>query len=541
MKGSDVIVYANNGTNSHDYDGGSGDELEIILSTYSPQDAATLALNLSAANFILAPTIMIGTIGTNNIISATDASNGFTISGTAFENGADTTAVNGQTVTVVIDNSSGTPVETYTTTVQSNGDWWVNVSSTEATALTDGSYTVTANVSDVAGNAATPATQTVTVDEHAPTITMAKIDGNNIINKTDASQGVTINGTASDPDGSFATVSGQTVTVVIDTSSGTAVDTYTTTVHSNGDWSVNVNSTDAKALTDGSYTVTANVSDVAGNAATPATQPVTVDETPPTLTISGINPDTGSSSTDGITDTAKVTVSSTIDAADHNLTVKDGSKVVGTTTADNNGNWSLANVTLNTGTNDLTATAIDVAGNTGTSNTFVATLDTTPPKVAETSYASNTHTLSGTNSDVGSGVATVYVSDTTHSNSGYATLNGGSWTYQNIAMTDGDHLTIVATDVAGNQTTINATAQTEFGPGGIAGSAINLAMTDPSGANAPTTVTISGMPDGLEPQQWRQPRQRHLVGGGGRPERADGPDRRHLYRSNAARRNRDLD
>ena len=40
----------------------------------------------------------------------------------------------------------------------------------QAQALADGSYTVKADVSDLAGNPATQATHSLTVDEHAPTV-----------------------------------------------------------------------------------------------------------------------------------------------------------------------------------------------------------------------------------------------------------------------------------------------------------------------------------------------------------------------------------
>src|SRR5258706_154026 len=59
---------------------------------------------------------------------------------------------------------------------------------------------------------------------------------------------------------------------------------YTTTAGS-GTWSVAVTAAQAQALANGSYTVKANVSDLAGNPATQATQAITVDETKPTIAI----------------------------------------------------------------------------------------------------------------------------------------------------------------------------------------------------------------------------------------------------------------
>src|SRR4029077_103210 len=177
----------------------------------------------------------------------------------------------------------------YTTTV-SAGTWSVNVTPTQAQGLADGTYTVKADVSDVAGNRATEATHGPTADETAPTITIGAIATDNIINASEAanSLGVTISGTASDGPGTE--FNGSTLTIQIVTGSNAVVDSYTTTV-SSGTWSVNVTKAQAQGLADGTYTVKADVSDVAGNPATEATHSLTVDETAPTITIGAIATD----------------------------------------------------------------------------------------------------------------------------------------------------------------------------------------------------------------------------------------------------------
>ena len=119
-----------------------------------------------------APTIAISTIASNNIISATKASQGFKISGS-------TTGVeNGQSVLVNILNSASVIVDSYTTQDTSNA-WSVSVTGAQAIALADGSYTVTANVSDKAGNPARAATHVLTVDEdrlpEAPALTIGNL------------------------------------------------------------------------------------------------------------------------------------------------------------------------------------------------------------------------------------------------------------------------------------------------------------------------------------------------------------------------------
>jgi hypothetical protein len=116
------------------------------------------------------PTIAINTIASNNIINAAKALTGFTISGTA------TDAENGQVVTVNILDSANSVVDSYTTTDQNNA-WSVRVTSAQATALADGSYTVNAEVADRAGNLAPQASHALTVDEEKvpepPTLVIA--------------------------------------------------------------------------------------------------------------------------------------------------------------------------------------------------------------------------------------------------------------------------------------------------------------------------------------------------------------------------------
>ena len=125
----------------------------------------------------------------DNIINKSEAAAGVTITGTATAGSA---AVNGQTATITIVDSGNAVKDTYTATV-TNGTWSVNVTAAQAQALADGSYSIKANVSDAAGNAAPTATQAIAVDETAPSIVITTpVAGDNIINKSEAAAGVTI-------------------------------------------------------------------------------------------------------------------------------------------------------------------------------------------------------------------------------------------------------------------------------------------------------------------------------------------------------------
>jgi hypothetical protein len=221
------------------------------------------------------PTLAITSIGgqigiaADNIINAAKANAGVEITG------ATSGVQDGRTVAVTIVDSSDHVVYSGTATV-TNNTWSINIDPAEAKGLADGIYTLTADTSNAAGDPA-EATRTIKVDETPPSIAIHTVVGGNVVNVHAASTGFAIAGTT------VGAEDGQPVTVKIVDSFGHVVDTFATTLTNNG-WSVNVSSTEAKLLHDGNYTVTADVSDSAGNPAQEATQVITVDETPPTVT-----------------------------------------------------------------------------------------------------------------------------------------------------------------------------------------------------------------------------------------------------------------
>ena len=88
-------------------------------------------------------------------------------------------------------------IKTYVATVNGAGTAWsATIPATDATALANGTATVSALVTDINGNQAT-ASQTVTVAETGPAVTIDAVEGNNVINHTEALAGVPLTGTAS--------------------------------------------------------------------------------------------------------------------------------------------------------------------------------------------------------------------------------------------------------------------------------------------------------------------------------------------------------
>ena len=211
-----------------------------------------------------APTVTINTLATDDILNAAEAKSDLTVSGTS-------TAEAGQTVTVSLNGKD------YTTTVSADGSWTLNVPAADLAGLTDGSVTVTASVSDKAGNPAS-VDHNLTVDVTVPAVTINTIAGDDVINVAEHSQAHVISGTAT------GAAAGDKVTVTI------GGQTYTTVLDAAGNWSVGVPASVISGLSDGTVTVTASVTDAAGNTGT-GSHNVTVDTGLPSVSFNAISDD----------------------------------------------------------------------------------------------------------------------------------------------------------------------------------------------------------------------------------------------------------
>ncbi|UJA60518.1 Ig-like domain-containing protein [Enterobacter hormaechei] len=211
-----------------------------------------------------APSVTINTIATDDILNASEAQSDLAISGTS-------TAEAGQTVTVSLNGKD------YTTTVSANGSWTLNVPAADLAGLSDGSVTVTASVSDKAGNPAS-ADHNLTVDVTVPAVTIHTVAGDDVINVAEHNQAQIISGSAT------GAAAGDKVTVTI------GGQTYTTVLDAAGNWSVGVPASVISGLSDGTATITASVTDAAGNTGS-GTHNVTVDTGLPTVSFNAISGD----------------------------------------------------------------------------------------------------------------------------------------------------------------------------------------------------------------------------------------------------------
>src|SRR5262249_38443188 len=134
------------------------------------------------------------------------------------------------------------------------------------------------------------------------------------------------------------------------------------------------------ALTNGAHSFTATATDAAGNTgAASSAIAVTIDTTAPTApTIASFSTDSGTLG-DGITNDNTLTLTGTAEAGS-TVKVYDGATLLGSATANGSGAWSYTTSALTNGAHSLTATATDVAGNTGVASFALAvTIDTAAP------------------------------------------------------------------------------------------------------------------------------------------------------------------
>ena len=270
--------------------------------------------------------------------------------------------------------------------------------------LLPGSYSVTYNVSDTQGNAATPVIRTVNVvDTTAPVITMT---GPSPVSVERLAVYTDLGATATDiVDGSLAVTTANTVNTAVT----------------------------------GTYTVTYTVSDTHANAATAVVRTVTVvDTTAPDTTITGTPANLTSNPTATFTFTQNegLTFECQLDGAGYSACTSPKTYT-----------------SLTDSAHTFDVRAIDLSLNPDpTPASYGWTVDTTNPgltviTLGDGSYTnSSTLNITGTATDT-NGLQSLLISGNT------VTVSGGNYTYALLLTAGSNTVMIVATDQAGNQTT----------------------------------------------------------------------------------------
>lgn len=293
-----------------------------------------------------APLLSVNVFAGNDVLDGTERQNLQTVTGKAVNVEA------GQVVTVTIGGSS------YTGTVNAGGNWSVNIPAGALSGLNNGSYTLDVKVSDLSGNSA-QASHGFTVNTSASALTVSPLTGDNLVNSAEVASGLVVNGT------SVNIPVGGTVEITLNGK------TYTTTIQAGGAWSFTVPALDAKAIPDGTATVTVAAVDSAGN-------PVSSSQNFGIITHSSPNPTLNTPFGDGYLNAAEagsnqqLSGTTGVAGAGQQVTVNFGGKNY-TATVDAQGNWTV-NIpsgdftSLKDGPQAITVTATDAVGNSNNAN-----------------------------------------------------------------------------------------------------------------------------------------------------------------------------
>lgn len=307
----------------------------VATDSFGNSSTATGQVNVDTLVTNLAFTDQTG--GSDGVVNAAEAAQGIVMTGTVEA---------GSSVIVKLGNVS------HPATVDANGNWSVTFAPTDIPA---GTYTTSmvATATDKAGNTAS-VSQSVSVDTEAGLLTISPtpVEGDDIVNKAEASDGVAITGTADAGALVQVTMAGVTHSVRADTNG------QWTSFYAAGEVAQGVYTADIKATT----------TDAAGNTRT-ATDSVQVDTRVDNLSIAAVEGDDIVSGAErlangGVLVTGTSEIGSTV--------VISLGRATANGTVDANGNWSVTFApgqvpegTINT---TVSVSAIDRAGNTATAS-----------------------------------------------------------------------------------------------------------------------------------------------------------------------------
>jgi hypothetical protein len=376
---------------------------------------------------------VVAAVTTDNIVNAAEKTAGVAVSGTA-EAGASVAVTWGATTKTV---------------TATGGNWTANFASAEVPE--DGSTSVSAVVTDLAGNVSVAGTKAFTVDTTVASPVVAAVTTDNLVNGEEKTSGVVVSGTAE---------AGASVAVTW----GATTKTVTAT---GGNWTVNFASTEVPA--DGNTSVSAVATDVVGNVSVAGTKAVEVDTAVAAPVVAAV-------STDNVVNAAEKTtglaVSGTAEAG-ASVSVTWGATTK-TERAATGGNWTVNFASTEVpadGNTSVSAVATDVAGNVSVagskavavdsvSPTATATIRTVEDNVPSTTVTEvtkgsptndNTPTLFGDlTAALGAGEVLAVFDGATRL--GVATVTNTAWNFVATSLSNGDHsLTAVVEDIAGNQ------------------------------------------------------------------------------------------
>ncbi len=260
---------------------------------------------------------------------------------------------------------------TYSTKVVSGGGWTISVPKADLLSISDGAKTVAVTGTDLNGNTVSGSGNLSVISNSTPALTITSLFGDNALSVADVKTTQTISGTATNAEGSL-------VQVTIGTQ------TFTTSVNSNGTWSLPISATNLAAIADGLYTVTASVTNGIGNSGSASASLGVASRSTPTV---GVNSYFGG---DGYLNISESNIAETISGTSSNavggrVTVNVAGNIL-TTTVGANGTWSVSvpSATLkgiSDGSHSVAVTVTDIGGNSTTTTSAFTALSHNQPVV----------------------------------------------------------------------------------------------------------------------------------------------------------------
>ncbi len=379
-------------------------------------------------------TVDSGTQSTGDLVNDAGHSSGATITGTG-EAGA--------TVEVTIDGT------THSTTVDATGAWSVTFSSTE---IQTGEYTsaVTIVTTDTRGNFSSTS-EVLVVDTVAPAADLSAVEGDDVINASEAADGSTLTGTGE---------AGATITVEFQGI------TRSTTVNASGAWSMDFAASEIAAGTYDS-TITLTSTDAAGNSSS-STHTVRVD------TATSLGLDSGQAGGDDLLNAAEAAAGLALTGtAEAGATVEVTFQgVTRNVTADASGQWSASYTAAEIAPGQYDApvqvSSTDTAGNTETTSGTVRVDTETSVSIAP-GYAGGDQTVSAAEAQAG------------------VTFTGAAEPGSTVLVTVAGVSRTAAVDASGNWTAIYGGGAL---PAGEYDTTISVNSTDAAGNTASATSSI---------------------------------------------------
>lgn len=433
----------------------------------------------------------VNALSTDNILNAGEITAGGTVTGTAEANA--TITVDFRVPPEANDSGRSTALqatfESRTTQADENGNWTMSWTSAD---FPEGTVIVGATATDAAGNTSTETTIDVNVDLTAPTGSIGTIATDDVIGKAEADAGFSVDVTAGADVASVQITIGET-TKTASLSEGTYSATFVT----------------AELPDDGTHSVSATVTDSAGNTST-VTRSVTVETQPPAAPV--IDDVTADNVVNAAEAGQPLAVSGTAEAgASVSVTLNSN---VQTATADaTTGAWTVSfaadDLPTTDGDHEISATATDAAGNTGVAGTKSFTLDKTGPDAPSIGTVANDDIINAQEQQdgvdvTGSTEAGASVSVTMTPSGGTAVTKSATadasgnfsvnFTSDEIPTSGSVDFVATATDTAGNQGTASAAKTVVVNTSGTATPTINAIAGDNqiNATEATSDVTISG-------------------------------------------------